>query len=120
MASQNPGLTSIVLPSAENHQRRVELIAKIVEEKRMPKEILWPFADKEGVWYMEILSGHQYLWFSSQRDRFAVFQILTFFLQSNLGLSDTERTSPQKILKKSPKKLMATREVDGKFHVLNP
>ena len=47
-------------PKCENRKRRVELIAKIVEEKGAAEGNIVTIADKEGVWYVEILSGHQY------------------------------------------------------------
>ena len=69
------GLTSIVLPSVKTAREGVELIAKIVEEKGAAEGNIVTIADKEGVWYMEILSGHQYAAILFPEDRFAVFQI---------------------------------------------
>ena len=69
------GLTSIVLPSVKTAREGVELIAKIVEEKGAAEGNIVTIADKEGVWYMEILSGHQYAAILFPEDRFASFQI---------------------------------------------
>ena len=91
------GLDQYRSPKCENRKRRVELIAKIVEEKGAAEGNIVTIADKEGVWYMEILSGHQYAAILFPEDRFAVFPN-TFFL-GHVDLSDTERTIASKILK---------------------
>ena len=109
------GLTSIVLPSVKTAREGVELIAKIVEEKGAAEGNIVTIADKEGVWYMEILSGHQYAAILFPEDRFAVFPN-TFFL-GHVDLSDTERTIASKDLEKVAKKANSYKEVDEKFHV---
>ena len=109
------GLTSIVLPSVKTAREGVELIAKIVEEKGAAEGNIVTIADKEGVWYMEILSGHQYAAILFPEDRFAVFPN-TFFL-GHVDLSDTERTIASKDLEKVAKEANSYKEVDGKFHV---
>ena len=109
------GLTSIVLPSVKTAREGVELIAKIVEEKGAAEGNIVTIADKEGVWYMEILSGHQYAAILFPEDRFAVFPN-TFFL-GHVDLSDTERTIASKDLEKVTKDANSYKEVDGKFHI---
>lgn len=112
------GLTSIVLPSVKTAREGVELIAKIVEEKGAAEGNIVTIADKEGVWYMEILSGHQYAAILFPEDRFAVFPN-TFFL-GHVDLSDTERTIASKDLEKVAKKPIAIRKWMKNSTFLNP
>ena len=68
----------------------VELLAKIVREKGAAEGNIVTIADKTGVWYMEILSGHQYAAIKFPDDKYAVFPN-TFFLGS-VDKNDTENT----------------------------
>ena len=75
-------------------EKGLNSLLKIVEEKGAAEGNIVTIADKEGVWYMEILSGHQYAAILFPEDRFAVFPN-TFFL-GHVDLSDTERTIASK------------------------
>ena len=72
---------------------------KIVEEKGAAEGNIVTIADKEGIWYMEILSGHQYVAILFPEDRYAVFPN-TFFL-GHVDFSDKERTIASKDVEKS-------------------
>ena len=72
-------------------------------------------ADKEGIWYMEILSGHQYVAILFPEDRYAVFPN-TFFL-GHVDFSDKERTIASKDVEKVARDAGTYKEIDGQFHV---
>lgn len=108
-------LTSVVLPSVKTAREGVELIAKIVEEKGAAEGNIVTIADKEGIWYMEILSGHQYVAILFPEDRYAVFPN-TFFL-GHVDFSDKERTIASKDVEKVARDARTYKEIDGQFHV---
>lgn len=108
-------LTTVVLPSVKTAREGVELIAKIVEEKGAAEGNIVTIADKEGIWYMEILSGHQYVAILFPEDRYAVFPN-TFFL-GHVDLADAERTIASKDVEKVARDAGTYKEIDGKFHI---
>ena len=108
-------LTTVVLPSVKTAREGVELIAKIVEEKGPAEGNIVTIADKEGIWYMEILSGHQYVAILFPEDRYAVFPN-TFFL-GHVDFSDKERTIASKDVEKVARDAGTYKEIDGQFHV---
>ena len=108
-------LTTVVLPSVKTAREGVELIAKIVEEKGAAEGNIVTIADKEGIWYIEILSGHQYVAILFPEDRYAVFPN-TFFL-GHVDFSDKERTIASKDVEKVARDAGTYKEIDGQFHV---
>ena len=66
-------MTSVILPSVKTAREGIERIAKIVTEKGSAEGNIVTLADKDGIWYMEILSGHQYVAIKFPDDKFAVF-----------------------------------------------
>ena len=108
-------LTTVVLPSVKTAREGVELIAKIVEEKGAAEGNIVTIADKEGIWYMEILSGHQYVAILFPEDRYAVFPN-TFFL-GHVDFSNKERTIASKDVEKVARDAGTYKEIDGQFHV---
>ena len=81
-------LTTVVLPHVQTARQGVELMAQIVREQGAAEGNIITIADKTGVWYMEILSGHQYVAIKFPDDKYAVFPN-TFFLGS-VDFDDTE------------------------------
>ena len=108
-------LTTVVLPSVKTAREGVELIAKIVEEKGAAEGNIVTIADKEGIWYIEILSGHQYVAILFPEDRYAVFPN-TFFL-GHVDFSNKERTIASKDVEKVARDAGTYKEIDGQFHV---
>lgn len=108
-------MTSIVLPSVKTAREGIELIAKIVKEKGSAEGNIVTLADKDGLWYMEILSGHQYVAIKFPDDKFAVFPN-TFYL-GNVNFDDKENTIASDGVEKLAKKAKTYKEVDGKFHI---
>ena len=108
-------LTSVVLPHVKTAKEGVELLAKIVREKGAAEGNIVTIADKTGVWYMEILSGHQYAAIKFPDDKYAVFPN-TFFLGS-VDKNDTENTILSTDLEKIAQDAGTYKEINGSFHV---
>lgn len=108
-------LTSVVLPHVKTAKEAVELLAKIVREKGAAEGNIVTIADKTGVWYMEILSGHQYAAIKFPDDKYAVFPN-TFFLGS-VDKNDTENTILSADLEKIAQDAGTYKEINGSFHV---
>ena len=108
-------LTSVVLPHVKTAKEGVELLAKIVREKGAAEGNIVTITDKTGVWYMEILSGHQYAAIKFPDDKYAVFPN-TFFLGS-VDKNDTENTILSADLEKIAQDAGTYKEINGSFHV---
>lgn len=108
-------LTSVVLSHVKTAKEGVELLAKIVREKGAAEGNIVTIADKTGVWYMEILSGHQYAAIKFPDDKYAVFPN-TFFLGS-VDKNDTENTILSADLEKIAQDAGTYKEINGSFHV---
>ena len=108
-------LTSVVLPHVKTAKEGVELLSKIVREKGAAEGNIVTIADKTGVWYMEILSGHQYAAIKFPDDKYAVFPN-TFFLGS-VDKNDTENTILSADLEKIARDAGTYKEINGSFHV---
>ena len=108
-------LTSVVLPHVKTAKEGVQLLAKIVREKGAAEGNIVTIADKTGVWYMEILSGHQYAAIKFPDDKYAVFPN-TFFLGS-VDKNDTENTILSADLEKIAQDAGTYKEINGSFHV---
>ena len=108
-------LTSVVLPHVKTAKEGVELLAKIVREKGAAEGNIVTIADKTGVWYMEILSGHQYAAIKFPDDKYAVFPN-TFFLGS-VDKNDSENTILSAVLEKTARDAGTYKEINGSFHI---
>lgn len=108
-------LTSVVLPHVKTAKEGVELLAKIVREKGAAEGNIVTIADRTGVWYMEILSGHQYAAIKFPDDKYAVFPN-TFFLGS-VDKNDSENTILSADLEKTARDAGTYKEINGSFHV---
>ena len=108
-------LTSVVLPHVKTAKEGVELLAKIVREKGAAEGNIVTIADKTGVWYMEILSGHQYAAIKFPDDKYAVFPN-TFFL-GTVDKNDIENTILSADLEKIAQDAGTYKEINGSFHV---
>ena len=108
-------MASVVLQNAKTAREGVELLAKIVTEKGSAEGNIVVLADKEGIWYMEILSGHQYVAIKFPSDKFAVFPN-TFYL-GHVDFSDKENVIASDGVMDLAKEAGTYQEVDGAFHI---
>ncbi|MGT2887931.1 C69 family dipeptidase [Streptococcus didelphis] len=108
-------MASLVLPRVKTAKEGIELIAKVVREKGSAEGNIVTLADKDGVWYMEILSGHQYAAIKFPDDKFAVFPN-TFYL-GHVNFNDKENTIVSTGIEKVAQKANSYKTVDGQFHI---
>lgn len=108
-------MASVILPHVQTAKEGVQLLAKIVEEQGAAEGNIVTIADKEGVWYMEILSGHQYVAIKFPDDKYAVFPN-TFFLGS-VDFSDSENVIASKDVEKVARDANSYKEINGNFHI---
>lgn len=110
-------MTSVILPSVKTAREGIERIAKIVTEKGSAEGNIVTLADKDGIWYMEILSGHQYVAIKFPDDKFAVFPN-TFYL-GHVDFNDKTNTIASADVEKVAKKPNLTRKWTVNFTLLN-
>ncbi|KPJ22982.1 C69 family dipeptidase [Streptococcus phocae] len=108
-------MASIVLSRVKTAREGVEFLAKVIDEKGAAEGNIVTLADKEGLWYMEILSGHQYAAIKFPDDKFAVFPN-TFFL-GHIDTKDTEHVIASAHLESLARKAHSYHAVDGTFHI---
>lgn len=108
-------MASIVLQNTKTAKEGVELLAKIVTEKGSAEGNIVVLADKEGIWYMEILSGHQYVAIKFPSDKFAVFPN-TFYL-GHVDFANKNNVVASSAVVDIAKKAESYKEVDGSFHI---
>lgn len=108
-------MTTLILPHVKTAREGIEMIAKVVTEKGSAEGNIVVLADKEGIWYMEILSGHEYVAIKFPDDKFAVFPN-TFYL-GHVNFEDKENTIASPKVEELARKANTYKEVDGKFHI---
>ena len=70
-------MLDVILPRAKSAREGIELLAKVIEEKGSAEGNTVVIADQKETWYMEILSGHQYVAVKSQKTNMQSLQIPT-------------------------------------------
>ncbi|MBS7069046.1 MAG: C69 family dipeptidase [Streptococcus parasanguinis] len=109
-------MLDVVLPRVKSAREGVELLAKVIEEKGSAEGNVVVFADQNETWYMEILSGHQYVAVKVPEDKYAVFAN-TYYL-GHVNLNDTENVIASKDVEKVAKESGNYKtDKDGNFHI---
>ncbi|MGT2819120.1 C69 family dipeptidase [Streptococcus intermedius] len=108
-------MTTVVLPHVKTAREGVELIAEIVKKQGAAEGNIVTIADKTGVWYMEILSGHQYVAIKYPYDKYSVFPN-TFFLGS-VDFTDKKNVIASENVEKVARDAHSYKEINGKFHI---
>ncbi len=108
-------MTTVVLPHVRTAREGVELIAEIVKKQGAAEGNIVTIADKTGVWYMEILSGHQYVAIKYPDDKYSVFPN-TFFLGS-VDFTDKKNVIASENVEKVARDAHSYKEINGKFHI---
>ena len=108
-------MTTVVLPHVKTAREGVELIAEIVKKQGAAEGNIVTIADKTGVWYMEILSGHQYVAIKYPDDKYSVFPN-TFFL-GNVDFNDKKNVIASENVEKVARDAHSYKEINGKFHI---
>ncbi|MGQ7328974.1 C69 family dipeptidase [Streptococcus suis] len=110
-----PILIDYVLPRVTSAREGVELIAKTINEKGSAEGNIVIIADKNEVWYMEILSGHQYVAIKFPEDKYAIFAN-TYYL-GHVDFTDTENVIASAKVEEVAKQADNYVTVDGQFHI---
>lgn len=108
-------IASLVLSRAKTAREGVELLAKIVDEKGSAEGNIVMIADHNEVWYMEIVSGHQYAATKMPDDMVAV--IPNTFLLDNVNVNDKANVIASKNLISMPEKNHLLKTYNGEFSV---
>ncbi|MGT2757604.1 C69 family dipeptidase [Streptococcus ovuberis] len=108
-------MTSLILPRVKTAREGIEYVAKVIDEKGSAEGNIIMIADQNELWYMEILSGHQYVAIKFPEDKYAVFPN-TYFL-GHVDLTDKENVIASKDVEKVAKEAGSYKEVGGKFHI---
>ena len=109
-------MLDVVLPRVKSAREGVEFLAKVIEEKGSSEGNVVVFADQKETWYMEILSGHQYVAVKVPEDKYAVFAN-TYYL-GHVDLNDTENVIASKDVEKVAKESGNYKtDKDGNFHI---
>ncbi|HFI0645396.1 C69 family dipeptidase [Streptococcus suis] len=110
-----PILIDYVLPRVSTAREGVELIAKTIDEKGSAEGNIVIIADKNEVWYMEILSGHQYVAIKFPEDKYAIFAN-TYYL-GHVDLTDIDNVIASAKVEEVAKQADNYVTVDGQFHI---
>ena len=109
-------MLDVVLPRVKSAREGVEFLAKVIEEKGSAEGNVVVFADQKETWYMEILSGHQYVAVKVPEDKYAVFAN-TYYL-GHVDLNDKENVIASKDVEKVAKESGNYKtDKDGNFHI---
>ena len=109
-------MLDVVLPRVKSAREGVEFLAKVIEEKGSAEGNVVVFADQNETWYMEILSGHQYVAVKVPEDKYAVFAN-TYYL-GHVDLNDKENVIASKNVEKVAKESGNYKtDKDGNFHI---
>ena len=109
-------MLDVILPRAKSAREGIELLAKVIEEKGSAEGNTVVIADQKETWYMEILSGHQYVAVKVPEDKYAVFAN-TYYL-GHVDLNDTENVIASKDVEKVAKESGSYKtDKDGNFHI---
>lgn len=95
-------LVDLALPRAKTAREVIETVAKVLDEKGSAEGNIIVAADKNELWYMEILSGHQYVAIKFPTNKYAVFAN-TYYL-GHVDLNDKENVIASKNVEEVAKK----------------
>lgn len=109
-------LVDLALPRAKTAREVIETVAKVLDEKGSAEGNIIVAADKNELWYMEILSGHQYVAIKFPTNRYAVFAN-TYYL-GHVDLNDKENVIASKDVEEVAKKADSYKtDKDGNFMI---
>ena len=107
-------MVDLALPRSKTAREVIENVAKVIEEKGSAEGNIIVAADKNELWYMEILSGHQYVAIKFPSDKYAVFAN-TYYL-GHVDFNDKENVIASKDVEAIAKKADSYKtDKDGNF-----
>ena len=109
-------LVDLALPRAKTAREVIETVAKVLDEKGSAEGNIIVAADKNELWYMDILSGHQYVAIKFPTNKYAVFAN-TYYL-GHVDLNDKENVIASKNVEEVAKKADNYKtDKDGNFMI---
>ena len=109
-------MLDVILPRAKTAREAIELLGKVIQEKGSAEGNTVVVADQKETWYMEILSGHQYVAVKVPEDKYAVFAN-TYYL-GHVDLKDKENVIASEDVEKVAKEAGNYKtDKDGNFHI---
>ena len=109
-------MVDLALPRAKTAREVIETVAKVLDEKGSAEGNIIVAADKNELWYMEILSGHQYVAIKFPSNKYAVFAN-TYYL-GHVDLNDKENVIASKDVEAVAKKADSYKtDKDGNFMI---
>ena len=109
-------LVDLALPRAKTAREVIETVAKVLDEKGSAEGNIIVAADKNELWYMEILSGYQYVAIKFPTNKYAVFAN-TYYL-GHVDLNDKENVIASKDVEEVAKKADNYKtDKDGNFMI---
>ena len=109
-------LVDLALPRAKTAREVIETVAKVLDEKGSAEGNIIVAAEKNELWYMEILSGHQYVAIKFPTNKYAVFAN-TYYL-GHVDLNDKENVIASKDVEEVAKKADNYKtDKDGNFMI---
>lgn len=108
-------VVSVVLPRIKTAREGVELLAEIMDTKGVQEGASVVIADQNEIWYMELLTGHQYCAIKYPDDRFSVFP--NCFMLGKVDVNDKQNVIASKDLVNLPRKHGFLVEEDGMINI---
>lgn len=94
-------MVTVVLPRIKTAKEGVELLGTIMDEKGCQEGAVVIIADQKEIWYMELLTGHQYCAVKYPDDCYSVFP--NCFMLGRVDISDKNNVYASKDLVNLPK-----------------
>ncbi len=104
-------IVTVVLPRIKTAKEGVELIGEIMDAKGCQEGAVVLLADKDEIWYMELLSGHQYCAVKYPDDAFSV--IANCYMLGKVDINDKENVYASENIVNLPKEHGFLVEEDG-------
>lgn len=108
-------VVSVVLPRIKTAREGVDVLADIMNTKGLQEGAIVVIADQKEIWYMELLTGHQYVAIKYPEDTYSVFP--NCFMLGKVDVKDTENVVASKNLISLAKQNGFLVEEDGLIHV---
>ncbi len=108
-------VVSVVLPQIKTAKEGVELLGKIMDKKGCQEGAIVILADQNEIWYMELLSGHQYCAVKYPDDAYSIAP--NCYMLGKVDVSDTDNVYASDNLIKLPKKHGFLVEEDGLINI---
>ncbi|MDO5713954.1 MAG: C69 family dipeptidase [Tissierellia bacterium] len=94
-------VVSVVLPRIKSAREGVEVLADIMDTRGVQEGALIVLADQEEIWYMELLTGHQYVAIKYPDNCYSVFP--NCFMLGAVDIHDKENVIASKDIINLPK-----------------